>query len=146
MARKYTTNKDYKSITIRFNLKDKEEKKLFVFLNSMGSEDRTTFILELYNQKHVENTMQNNEMSVYEKRLFDIVEKSVVQKNDIGYKITGLINNKEFFNKELGKTFEEKNKLESKKVDYNNIEFKEQKKEKIDYESILDYFTDSGMR
>ena len=81
--RQYKTNKDYKSIAIRFNIKDKDEKKLFLFLNSMGSEDRTTFIQELYNKKGniEENKISGkNEMSIYECRLFDIVEKMVGDK------------------------------------------------------------------
>lgn len=143
--RKYSTNKDYKSIAIRFNLKDKEEKKLFVFLNSMNSEDRTTFIYELYNKKgSVVRDLKNLEMTIYEKKLFDLVEKVIVGSDmeKAGIKLNNISNLK----KNPIKSNEIASGIKSNIVDYDKISINDSKNENEDIKNLVDSFIDDGIK
>lgn len=141
--RSYKVDKSYQSISIRFNIKDKEEKKLLVFLNSMSSEDRTTFILELYQKKgNIQNQSErSNEMSVYEKRLFEIVEKAVSVQS-------GGSQSKNLINTDIQtETIKKSNAgLKSNVVDYSNLNLGSKKKEEVSLEEKLDSFAENGMR
>ena len=150
--RKYNLNKDYKSITVRFNFTEKKEKALFVFLNSMSPEDRTTFILEMYEKRAEKNNNlrdQSGKMTVYEEKLFEIVGKAI--ENPVSHTVlkTPAMGMTESNLPSIlipDSTKREKTKLQSNKVNYDNIDLKKEKKEKIDLESIIDDFTESGMR
>jgi hypothetical protein len=142
--RQYKVNKDYKSIAVRFNIKDKDEKDLFVFLNSMSSEDRTTFILGMYQQRAKMNDSQNQgkEMSIYERRLFRSLDKAIdgLMQSSPKMSIPGFKTPVPVPEQRTG------NGLKSKSVNYDNIDFGTEKEENKDYEKLLDDMTEEGMR
>lgn len=146
--RQYKTNKDYKSIAIRFNFKEKEEKKLFVILNSMSSEDRTTFILELYNKNGAsmeQNIEKPIEMSIYEKKLFRIVERAIVRGP------APVLGNVQTFSDPIRKKIEvRENKpgnIQSQTVNYDNIDLNSKESEVgVDLEALVDGFTEDGLK
>lgn len=145
--RQYSVNKNYKSISIRFNIKSKEEKNLFNFLNSMTSEERTSFILSMYKQRgSIEGNNANKQMSIYEQKLFDLVEKAI----SLG---PAFVANQDHVDQETNNQKKEafksnsfsKQNLNGSSVNYENIFF-EKKKKNINYDNILDGFTEGGLK
>jgi hypothetical protein len=128
-------NNNIKHIGIKFDLTQKEERELYNVLFNIQKRERIKFLLEIYKNKTIEI---KEEMTIYEKRLFDIMEIAVQQPKQ--YSTIPVISTPLKKQESSSKKLENIKSIEKDDVllvakDNNN---------EVDYDKIVDDYADEG--
>lgn len=150
MEKKKRKKSTFKTISVKLDMNNKEQRMFFNILYSLNMNDRSDFVFELYKRKQpqLENINQN-EMSIYEKKMFDLIEIAIKTKQSVVTQQQPVMVSPSTIPTSFPKPIKNSSgiKTVTSAVNYDNIDIGgNEEPEEVDYDKLLDNQIEEGLK